>query len=204
MTHYVADFVVKTTFADIPPVVLDAGRKSILDGIGLAFSGSVAESGDRSRKYVTSLGLVPGKSTVIGSGLKVAPRFAAFANGVAIHADDYDDTQLAVADGPRLRPAHASDRARAAGRAGHRRGDGRRRRDVMLAYHLGVEVECKIAEAINPRHYQTGFHADRAPAARSRRRPRRASSWDSMSSTTRRALASPAASRPDCAKTSAP
>src|SRR4029453_1671637 len=30
---------------------------------------------------------------------------------------------------------------------------------VMLAYHLGVEVECKIAEAINPRHYQTGFHS---------------------------------------------
>jgi 2-methylcitrate dehydratase PrpD len=29
----------------------------------------------------------------------------------------------------------------------------------MLAYHIGVEVECKIAEAINPRHYQTGFHA---------------------------------------------
>ena len=24
-------------------------------------------------------------------------RFAAFANGIAIHADDYDDTQLAVA-----------------------------------------------------------------------------------------------------------
>ncbi len=30
-------------------------------------------------------------------------------------------------------------------------------RDFMLAYHLGVEVECKIAEAIAPRHYQTGF-----------------------------------------------
>ena len=29
----------------------------------------------------------------------------------------------------------------------------------MLAYHLGVEVECKIAEAIDPRHYQTGFHS---------------------------------------------
>ncbi len=29
----------------------------------------------------------------------------------------------------------------------------------MLAYHIGVEVECKIAEAINPRHYQHGFHA---------------------------------------------
>jgi 2-methylcitrate dehydratase PrpD len=30
---------------------------------------------------------------------------------------------------------------------------------VMLAYQLGVELECKIAEAIDPRHYQTGFHA---------------------------------------------
>jgi 2-methylcitrate dehydratase PrpD len=36
---------------------------------------------------------------------------------------------------------------------------GARGADVMLAYHLGVEVECKIAEAIDPRHYQTGFHA---------------------------------------------
>src|SRR5580765_2796348 len=29
----------------------------------------------------------------------------------------------------------------------------------MLAYHLGVEGQCKISEAINPRHYQTGFHS---------------------------------------------
>jgi 2-methylcitrate dehydratase PrpD len=31
-------------------------------------------------------------------------------------------------------------------------------KDWTLAYHLGVEVECKIAEAIAPRHYQDGFH----------------------------------------------
>jgi 2-methylcitrate dehydratase PrpD len=30
---------------------------------------------------------------------------------------------------------------------------------LTLAYHLGVEVECKIAEAISPRHYQDGFHS---------------------------------------------
>ena len=28
----------------------------------------------------------------------------------------------------------------------------------MLAYHIGVEVECKIAEAMAPRHYEYGFH----------------------------------------------
>ena len=28
-----------------------------------------------------------------------------------------------------------------------------------MAYILGVEVECRIADAINPRHYQSGFHS---------------------------------------------
>jgi 2-methylcitrate dehydratase PrpD len=32
-------------------------------------------------------------------------------------------------------------------------------REFMLAYHVGVEVECKIAEAISSRHYQDGFHS---------------------------------------------
>jgi 2-methylcitrate dehydratase PrpD len=32
-------------------------------------------------------------------------------------------------------------------------------RDLLLAYHLGVEVECKVAEAIAPRHYEDGFHS---------------------------------------------
>src|SRR5438552_10983008 len=31
--------------------------------------------------------------------------------------------------------------------------------ELALAYHVGVEVECKIAEAISPRHYAAGFHS---------------------------------------------
>ena len=88
-----------------------------------------------------------------------ARSFAAFANGVAIHADDFDDTQLAVAKdrvygllthptAPCLPAALAN--AELLGRSGV---------EMMLAYHIGVEIECKIAEAINPRHYQEGFHA---------------------------------------------
>ena len=34
---------------------------------------------------------------MLGSGVRLPARFAAFANGVAIHVDDFDDTQLAVA-----------------------------------------------------------------------------------------------------------
>jgi 2-methylcitrate dehydratase PrpD len=37
--------------------------------------------------------------------------------------------------------------------------DGASGEAFMTAYHVGVEVECKISEAINPRHYQEGFHS---------------------------------------------
>ncbi|MGN6549132.1 MAG: MmgE/PrpD family protein [Pararhizobium sp.] len=159
LTRYVAEFVCGTTAESLPDAVVALGKKHILDGLGLALSGSVAKSGELVRRHLDDLGLGQGPATVIGGGRKVAPRFAAFANGVGIHADDYDDTQLAVAPdrvygllthptAPALPAALAmSEMTGASGR------------DFMLAYHLGVEVECKIAEAIAPRHYQTGFHA---------------------------------------------
>jgi 2-methylcitrate dehydratase PrpD len=158
-TRHVVEFVRGARYGDLPDEVIALGKKSILDGLGLALSGSVARSGELVRRHLESLKLAAGPSTIIGSALKIAPRFAAFANGVAIHADDYDDTQLAVAAdrvyGLLTHPtAPALPSALAVGEALEKSG-----REIMLAYHLGVEVECKIAEAINPRHYQTGFHA---------------------------------------------
>jgi 2-methylcitrate dehydratase PrpD len=86
-------------------------------------------------------------------------RFAAFANGTAVHADDYDDTQLAVAkDRVYGLLTHPTAPALPSTLAVAER-DGRSGRDFLTAYHVGVEVECKIAEAINPRHYQHGFHS---------------------------------------------
>src|SRR6516165_5576096 len=46
VTNYVADFVSKTGFADLPGEVVDLAKKSILDGLGLAICGSVANSGE--------------------------------------------------------------------------------------------------------------------------------------------------------------
>ncbi|MES2186953.1 MAG: MmgE/PrpD family protein [Pseudomonadota bacterium] len=159
LTKYVAEFVVGAKATDLSAEVMELGKKSMLDGLGLALSGSVAKSGELVRRHLDDLNLGEGAATVIGAGRKVAPRFAAFANGVGIHADDYDDTQLAVAKdrvygllthptAPALPAALAmAEFTKASGL------------DFMLAYQLGVEVECKIAEAIAPRHYQTGFHA---------------------------------------------
>jgi 2-methylcitrate dehydratase PrpD len=159
LTDYVAGFVCETSLKDVPADVMELGKKSMLDGIGLAISGSVAKSGELVRQHLNSLGIPTGSATVFGSNIKTAPRFAAFANGVGIHADDYDDTQLAVAKdrvyGLLTHPtAPALPSAIAKGEALNASGA-----DVFLAYQLGVEVECKISEAINPRHYQTGFHS---------------------------------------------
>ena len=95
LTLEVATFIGNTTYRDIPADVIELGKKSILDGLGLALCGSAAETGKLSRAYVGSLGLSNKGSTIIGSPMLAPPRFAAFVNGIGIHADDYDDTQLA-------------------------------------------------------------------------------------------------------------
>jgi 2-methylcitrate dehydratase PrpD len=160
LTAYVARFITETKASRIPADVMHLGKRSILDGIGLALAGNAAESGNLVRQYLKTLGCPTDKGcTVIGTPLKVPARFAAFANGIAIHADDYDDTQLAVAKdrvyGLLTHPtAPALPPALALGELANRSG-----LDVLTAYQVAVEVETKIAEAINPRHYDQGFHS---------------------------------------------
>ena len=45
LTREVVDFIRGTEYADLPDELISMGKKSILDGFGLALSGSVAESG---------------------------------------------------------------------------------------------------------------------------------------------------------------
>ena len=160
LTDQVAGFIIATKTSDIPRDVAHLGKRSVLDGIGLALAGAASECGHIAQRYLADLGIASeGGCTVIGAKLRLPARFASFANGLAIHADDYDDTQLAVAKdrvygllthptAPALPPALAlAERDRRSGA------------DLMLAYQVGVEVECKVAEAILPRHYQHGFHS---------------------------------------------
>ena len=159
LTQYVGKFVASTKYQDIPQDIIELGKKSILDGLGLALAGSRAQTGAICREYIEHLGICAGKAAVIGSSQKTSPRFAAFVNGVSIHADDFDDTQLSAAKdrvyGLLVHPTVSVLPALLA-LADTRAISGK---ELMLAYHLGVEVECKIAEAISPRHYQDGFHS---------------------------------------------
>ena len=158
LTKEVTTFILETSYEAIPEEVIDLSKKSILDGLGLALSGSVAESGRISKNYLQNLGL-NGETTVIGTELRVPERFAAFANGIGVHADDYDDTQLAVQkDRVYGLLTHPTAPCLPAALAVAEKQD-QSGKDLSLAYNLGLEVETKIAEAISPRHYQHGFHA---------------------------------------------
>src|SRR5437764_294835 len=160
LTDYVARFVVATGASDIPDDVMHLGKRSVIDALGLALAGASSQTGAITRRYLAALGIESKNgSTVIGSELRLPARFAAFANGVSIHADDYDDTQLAIAKdrvyGLLTHPtATALPPVLALAERDRRSG-----RDLLTAYQVGVEVECKIAEAILPRHYQQGFHS---------------------------------------------
>jgi 2-methylcitrate dehydratase PrpD len=73
--------------------------------------------------------------------------------------EDFDDTQLAVATdrvyGQLMHPT-APVFPVALGTADTMHVSGK---DFMLAYQVGVEVACKIAEACSPRAYKNGFHS---------------------------------------------
>lgn len=152
LTRYVADFIVNTTYDQIPAEVIARGKKTLLDAFGVGLSGSVSAPSTHIRLYLERQGWLfqtrPGSASVWGTGSRAAPRFAALANGVAVHADDFDDTGSALHSSAPLLPAVVAH-CEALRRGG---------KDLMLAFHLGVEVENKIGDAISARHKASGFH----------------------------------------------
>lgn len=158
LTEYVADFIVRASLEDVPSDVLPLAKRSILDGLGLAVAGSRSVAAGVARQYATEHDCGD-QSTVLGTPQRTSPRVAAFLNGIAIHADDFDDTQLAKMStrvyGLLTHPtAPVLPSALAIAER-----DGRTGADLLGAYLIGVEVETKIAEAIDPRHYSEGFHS---------------------------------------------
>ena len=63
LTKYVSEFIVNTRYEDIPGDVLELGRKSILDGFGLALAGSASVMAPLVREYVQGLGFAGAKAT---------------------------------------------------------------------------------------------------------------------------------------------
>jgi len=148
LTRYLSEFIVNQKYQDVPDSVVALGKKTLLDGFGLALAGSTSNIGPIIRRYIDSLGYSDGKASILGTSVKAPARFAALANGISIHADDFDDTGSALhVAAPILPPAFAL--CELGGHSG---------KELMLAFHVGVETASKIGDAIAPRHNGDGFH----------------------------------------------
>jgi 2-methylcitrate dehydratase PrpD len=157
-TEELVKFLAKAKYGDVPSDALRTARGLILDGLGVMLAGNVERGTRILQSYVRQMGGKP-EATVLGAGFKAPLPKAALLNAASGHAMDYDDTQLSTSKeavyGLLTHPTvPVLSAVLAVGETGTISG-----KSLLLAYILGVEVECRIADAIHPRHYQAGFHS---------------------------------------------
>lgn len=148
-TEEIAAFVAATRREGVPAPVLALAKRGVIDTLGVAIGAAAHPVGE-----ILSKTLPPGNDEVClwnGRG-KVAVLDAALANGAIGHTLDFDDGGVA------LTPMHPSAPVLAAVWALGESG-GFSANDVLAAYAIGVEVECKLASAVSLTHYDHGWHS---------------------------------------------
>ncbi len=157
LTAHVADFIVNTTAAELPAEARRAALRAAIDTSGVLLAGGSEEATQIMREWVAAQGS-NGAATVPGLPTGVSPALAALANGTSAHAHDFDDTQVSAYPehiyGLMTHPSASVWAATlAAAEAANASGA-----DTLTAYLLGLEVACKLCEAVDPLHYIRGFH----------------------------------------------
>jgi len=138
------------SFDRLPAAAVRAARLAILDTLGVMLAGSPEDTAVRARALLAHRRGTE-EATVVGTPLRAPVEDAAFANGTAAHALDYDDVQASLSghpSAPILSPTLAI--AERAGTSGA---------DLVTAFVVGVEIESKLGRAVNPAHYEVGWHA---------------------------------------------
>lgn len=156
VTETLARFALETRA--IPDDVRSLATNYLVDGVAVMLAGATEQSGTLVRAHLREVGGTP-QATVLGAALRAPLQLAAWANGTAGHAMDYDDTQLAT-DPQSVYGllTHPTVPVLAAALAAAE-GTGASGAALLDAYIVGVEVACRIADAIDPRHYRDGFHS---------------------------------------------
>ena len=144
-TARLAEFAVSAT----PPAgARAAAATAYLDTVGVTLAGAAEPAARIVQDVIASEGT--GACHVFGTPFTASASAAALANGTAAHALDYDDmcfVSLAHPSAPLVSAALAAGEA--SGASG---------RGVLDAYVVGFEIEGRLGRAMNPRHYERGWH----------------------------------------------
>ena len=149
-TDAAIDFVHRTQLDDIPADVQHLGKRAILDTVGV----SLAAAKDEAVAILAeTLAGREGNSaaTVIGRSHRTDSLSASLINGVLAHALDFDDVNDSCMGHPSapLVPAILA-LGEEIGASGAQ---------VLEAFLIGFELECKLGLAIGNAHYAKGWHA---------------------------------------------
>ncbi len=149
ITQKLAEFVCSTGYDALPSQVVHQAKRGVLDCVGVILAGLPDRNSAIAREFVTEEG-GKAEATVFGSDVKVPACNAAFANGIASHAIDFDDYSPVMIGHPSvisLPPALAIGEA--TGASG---------KDLILSYVLGGEVASRLAAALTDKQYARGWH----------------------------------------------
>jgi 2-methylcitrate dehydratase PrpD len=149
VAHALAEFVAMSQWSDIPASVAHDGKRSILNMIGTALGAAHHRDFEL---FLRLLALVkgPGQATVFGRHERFDILNAAFLNAISANLLDFDDTHLATVihpSAPVAPPLFALAEQR--GLSG---------KNLIHTFVLGVEIECRLGNAVSPEHYARGWH----------------------------------------------
>jgi 2-methylcitrate dehydratase PrpD len=148
LTAALARFAVTTRWSDIPQPVVREALRSILNFAGCAIGGSRSAAVERAlRVFERYCG--PRAASVFGRADRVDIFAAACLNAMSANVLTYDDTHVPTVMHPGSSvapPLFAWAEAHAVSG-----------RDFLRAFVLGVEVCCRIGNAVSPWHYSHGY-----------------------------------------------
>ena len=140
-----------TASSDWPTNSVTPAIHAIADTVACMVSGATDAAAEGVRTTVHSWPAVGPSATIVGSGCRAPAPFAAFANGTAAHAQDFDDNFLAAL-------THASavlvPALLALGEETGASGT-----EIIDSYLVGLECHAAIGRGVNRSHYLKGFHA---------------------------------------------
>ena len=148
-SQQMAEFVAGLRFDDLPPDVIAAARRHMLDSVGVALAASALGAGapviEMTRSWAGAR-----EASVIGYDFGAPAPWAALANGTLTHALDFDDTHVESVVHP---SAFVVPAAMAVGEE-----IGASGRDIVTAAVAGYEVATRIGAAAPGRFHVRGQH----------------------------------------------
>ncbi len=149
IARQLAERVLAVRYEELPEEAIEWSEIAFLDTVGVALAGA----GEPSVELVRGLpgvGVADGPCLTFDGARRTDPLSAVLINGTASHALDYDDLALSIGGHPSvpLVPAVIA-LGEMLGASGSQ---------AIAAYVAGFELESRLGRAVNPGHYDKGWH----------------------------------------------